>query len=73
MRLSDPNLLARIFTSLVQQKGLTSYEVRMISRLQEQHLVVHPSNYKVSKFITIVMRRNIHPLANSYLTVTFLR
>ena len=50
--------LCRIFTTLVQQKGLTSYEVRMISRLQEQHVVVHPTGYKVSKFITVVMRRN---------------
>ena len=47
----------RIFTTLDPTKGLTSYEVRMASRLQEQHVVVHPLNYKVSKFVTIALRR----------------
>ncbi len=45
-----------IFTSINHDAFLTSNEVRTISRYQEQYKVDHPEDYKVSKFITVVVK-----------------
>jgi nuclear protein localization family protein 4 len=47
-----------IFTSIDPHSVLTSHEVRLTSRLQQVHIVEHETGYKVSKFITIVLRPN---------------
>jgi nuclear protein localization family protein 4 len=35
---------------------MTSYDVRKTAKLQQQYITVHPSGYKVSKFITIIVK-----------------
>jgi nuclear protein localization family protein 4 len=47
-----------IFTSINTEKDvcLTSYDVRKAARFQQEYLSVHPSGYKVSKFITVVVK-----------------
>jgi hypothetical protein len=47
-----------IFTSINTEKEvcLTSYDVRKAARLQQQHLTIHPSGYKVSKFVTVTVK-----------------
>ncbi len=47
-----------IYTSINTDKNvcMTSYDVRKAARLQQQYLTIHPSGYKVSKFITVVVK-----------------
>lgn len=47
-----------IYTSINTDKNvcMTSYDVRKTSKYQEQFITVHPSGYKVSKFITVVVK-----------------
>ena len=45
-----------IFTSINQETFLTSQEIRQVSRYQEQYKVDHPEGYKVSKFVTVVVK-----------------
>ena len=47
-----------IYTSINTDKNvcMTSYDVRKASKYQQQYLTVHPSGYKVSKFITVVVK-----------------
>ena len=45
-----------IFTSINQDTFLTSQEIRRIAQLQEQYKVDHPEGYKVSKFVTVVVK-----------------
>jgi len=47
-----------IFTTIDSNSVLTSYETRMAAKLQEQHVVIHPCGYRVTKFITVVMRHS---------------
>jgi len=47
-----------IFTSIDPHSILTSYEVRIAARLHQLHVAEHHTGYKVSKFITIVLRPN---------------
>ena len=43
-----------IFTSLNQEKTfMTSEQLREMAKLQQSHIVDHPSGYKVSKFVTV--------------------
>lgn len=45
-----------MFTSINNDTFLTSQEVRKIAQLQQEHLVDHPEGYKVSKFVTVVVK-----------------
>jgi nuclear protein localization family protein 4 len=45
-----------IFTSINQDMFLTSQEIKKIARYQEQYKVDHPEGYKVSKFVTVVVK-----------------
>ncbi len=47
-----------VFTCINSEKdvALTSYDVRKAARYQENHSFTHPSGYKVSKFITVVVK-----------------
>eukprot|EP01017_Pseudomicrothorax_dubius_P033291 TRINITY_DN4451_c0_g1_i3.p1 TRINITY_DN4451_c0_g1~~TRINITY_DN4451_c0_g1_i3.p1 ORF type:complete len:336 (-),score=77.01 TRINITY_DN4451_c0_g1_i3:127-1134(-) len=45
-----------IFTTLDQDTVLSSHDLRQAARFQEEHISVHPSGYKVSKFITVTIR-----------------
>jgi nuclear protein localization family protein 4 len=47
-----------IFTSINTEKEvcLTSHDVRKAARYQEQYQIAHESDYKVSKFITVVIK-----------------
>lgn len=47
-----------IYTSIETDKKvcMTSYDVRKAAKLQQQYVTVHPSGYKVSKFITVVVK-----------------
>lgn len=45
-----------IFTSINHDAFLTSQDVRKVAKLQEQYKVDHPEGYKVSKFVTIVVK-----------------
>lgn len=45
-----------IFTSLNQEVCLTAQETRKVARLQEMYKVDHPEGYKVSKFVTVVVK-----------------
>jgi len=47
-----------VFTCINSEKdvALTSHDVRKAARYQENHAIVHPSGYKVSKFITVVVK-----------------
>ena len=47
-----------IFTSLNQDVILSSHQVREMARLQQEHIVEHPWGYKVSKFVTVVVKRS---------------
>ena len=35
---------------------MASKDIKQAAELQEEHITVHPSGYKVSKFITVVVR-----------------
>lgn len=35
---------------------MTSYDVRKAAKLQQQHLTEHDSGYKISRFITVVVK-----------------
>lgn len=45
-----------IFTSINQDVFLSSQEIRKIAQYQEQYKVDHPEGYKVSKFVTVVVK-----------------
>jgi nuclear protein localization family protein 4 len=47
-----------IFTTINTEKdvALTSFDVRKAARYQQEHLTIHPSGYKVSKFVTCVVK-----------------
>jgi nuclear protein localization family protein 4 len=45
-----------LFTSINHDAYLTSHEIRMAAKFQQEHLTVHPSGYKVSKFVTVVVK-----------------
>lgn len=45
-----------IFTSINQDAFLTAQEIRKIAKFQEQYKVDHPEGYKVSKFVTVVVK-----------------
>jgi nuclear protein localization family protein 4 len=45
-----------IFTSINHDTFLTSHDIRTIARYQQDYLVVHPEGYKVSKFVTVVVK-----------------
>jgi nuclear protein localization family protein 4 len=45
-----------IFTSINQETFLTAQEIRQVARYQELYKVDHPEGYKVSKFVTVVVK-----------------
>ena len=45
-----------IFTSINHDTFLSSSEVRKVAKLQEKYLVEHPEGYRVSKFVTVVVK-----------------
>jgi nuclear protein localization family protein 4 len=45
-----------IFTSVNNDTFLTSQDVRKVAKYQDQYKVDHPEGYKVSKFVTIVVK-----------------
>ena len=45
-----------IFTSINHDAFLSSHEIRKAAEFQEQYFTMHPSGYKVSKFITVVLK-----------------
>lgn len=45
-----------IFTSINHDTFLSSQEVRKVAQLQQKYLVEHPEGYKVSKFVTVVVK-----------------
>lgn len=45
-----------IFTSINHDTFLSSTEIRRVSKYQEKYLVEHPEGYKVSKFVTVVVK-----------------
>lgn len=45
-----------IFTSINHDTFLSSTEIRRVAKYQEKYLVEHPEGYKVSKFVTVVVK-----------------
>ena len=45
-----------IFTSINHDAFLSSHEVRAAAQFQQEYFTVHPSGYKVSKFVTVVLK-----------------
>jgi nuclear protein localization family protein 4 len=45
-----------IFTSINHDAFLSSFEIRNAAKYQEQFFSVHPTGYKVSKFVTVVLK-----------------
>ena len=45
-----------MFTSINHDAYLSSHEIRMAAKFQQEHITVHPSGYKVSKFVTVVLK-----------------
>ena len=45
-----------IFTSINHDTFLSSYEIRQAAKYQEEFFSVHPSGYKVSKFVTVILK-----------------
>lgn len=45
-----------LFTSINHDTYLSSTEIRQAAQFQQQHVSVHPSGYKVSKFVTVVLK-----------------
>ena len=45
-----------IFTSINHDTFLSAQEIRKVAQLQEKYLVEHPEGYKVSKFVTVVVK-----------------
>lgn len=44
------------FTSINHDTFLSAQEVRQVAKYQEQYKVDHPEGYKVSKFVTLVVK-----------------
>lgn len=45
-----------IFTSINHDAFLSSFEIRQAAKYQQEFFAVHPSGYKVSKFVTVVLK-----------------
>jgi len=51
-------LVGHLFTRTASEEGgalLESHEIRRMAKMQQQYLVDHPLNFKVSKFVTVVL------------------
>ena len=45
-----------IFTSINHDAFLSSHEIRMAAQYQQEYFNMHPSGYRVSKFVTVVLK-----------------
>lgn len=45
-----------MFTTINPDVYLSSHEIRLAAKFQEQHKTMHPSGYNVTKFITVVLK-----------------
>ena len=45
-----------IFTSINHDAFLSSFEIRQAGKYQEEYFTAHPTGYKVSKFVTVVLK-----------------